>query len=80
MPDTSSPQFGETILFLTCIIVSAAMVWCLQLSISGPCEPCYEKTLEYFLLVPVCLLIGYSTIRLFIILFPARAESCMKYH
>jgi uncharacterized protein YqhQ len=76
MPDHSSPRFGETMAYLLCIIVSTAMIWYLLLSIFAPCNPCREKTLDYIFLIPFVLIIAYSKIRLLILLFPARIESC----
>ena len=76
MADDSSPRFGETMAYVLCIIVSTAMIWLLLLSIFEPCLLCTEKMGEYVFLFVFCLVIAYATIRLFILLFPARAETC----
>jgi hypothetical protein len=70
MPDDSPPRFWETMAYLLCIVVSIATIWDLLLSISGLCQPCTEKTVDYILLIPFFLILAYSGFRIFQRLFP----------
>jgi hypothetical protein len=74
MSETDFPRFPALVGYLTLFLVSAAMIWYLNLSIFAPCLPCTDKTLEYFLLVPFCLVIAYSMLMLSRMLFPQERD------
>ncbi|MCJ7742336.1 MAG: hypothetical protein MUO95_06600, partial [Methanoregula sp.] len=40
MSDNSHLRFSEAMAYVTCIIVSTAMIWLLLISIFEPCDPC----------------------------------------
>jgi len=72
MTDNFPLRFSEAMAYVLCIVVSTAMIWVLLLSIFEPCDPCTEKMGEYLFLTAFCLIIAYSSFRLFKMLFPAR--------
>jgi len=73
MSDNYPLRFSEAMAYVLCIVVSTAMIWLLLISIFEPCELCTEKTLDYAFFLAFCLIIAYSKIKLFKMLFPARA-------
>jgi len=72
MSDKFPLRFSEVVAYLLCIIVSTAMIWYLLIA-----SYYYEdKPFIFFFLMAFVLMIAYCKIRLLIMLFPARVETC----
>jgi len=60
MAETNPLRFSTLSGYLISFLIAAAMIWYLVLSISAPCLPCIENTLEYLFLAAFCLILVYS--------------------
>jgi hypothetical protein len=71
MSDNYPLRFSEAMAYVTCIVVSTAMIWLILISIFKPSELYTEKTLDYAFILAFVLIIAYSGFRIFKMLFPA---------
>jgi hypothetical protein len=71
MSDNSPLRFSEALAYVTCTVVSTAMIWYSLIELSY-CNNCTEIPFIFFFLTAFCMIIAYSTIKPFKGLFLAR--------
>jgi hypothetical protein len=76
MVEMNPLRFSTLSGYLISFLIAPAMIWYLVLSITAPCLPCTEKTLEYLFLAAFCLILVYSGSQIAWMLFPERKKSC----